>query len=76
MCMQSIGFPTYCRVVTITEKVRRMTELMPQCSRNTEESMCTWLTLIRDLRRRKMSSILAVYVVGVGVGVGDQQDCF
>ena len=34
-----IGFPTYCLVVTITLNVSRITELIDQCKRNTDESM-------------------------------------
>ena len=56
--MQSMGLPTYWRVVTITEKVSRMTEEMHQCRRNTELSMWMWETLMRVLRRRKMSNIV------------------
>ena len=62
--MQSMGFPTYCLVVTITEKVRRMTEEMHQCRRNTELSMCMWETLIKVFKRRNMSSIVVEALYG------------
>ena len=53
-----MGFPTYCLVVTMTEKVRRMTEEMHQCSLNTELSMWMWETLIKVFNLRNMSSIV------------------
>ena len=35
VCIQLMGLPSYCDVVTITEKVSRMTLEMHQCRRNT-----------------------------------------
>ena len=59
-----MGFPTYCLVVTMTEKVRRMTEEMHQCKRNTELSMCMWETLIKVFNLRNMSSMIELPLHG------------
>ncbi len=41
---QSIGFPTYCLVVTAIENVTNNTTVAFVCSRNTAESIFTWFT--------------------------------
>ena len=58
--IQSIGFPTYCFEVTMTEKVKRITDEMHQCKRKTAESVWMWLTRTNDFRRRKISNILTL----------------
>ena len=52
-----IGFPTYCLVVTITLNVSRITELMDQWRRNTDESMWTCETLTKVFSLKNMSSM-------------------
>ena len=52
-----IGFPTYCLVVTITLNVSRITELIDQCKRNTDESMWTCETLTKVFSLKNMSSM-------------------
>ena len=55
--MLPIGFPTYCLVVTMTLNVSRITELMDQWSRNTDESMWTCETLTKVFSLKNMSSM-------------------
>lgn len=42
VCTQSIGFPTYCRVVTAIENVTSKMTVAFVCKRNTAESVFTW----------------------------------
>ena len=58
MIQVPIGFPTYCLVVTITLNVSRITEVMHQWRRNTDESMWTWEILTKVFSLKNISSMI------------------
>lgn len=47
---QSMGLPTYCRVVTAMENVTSSTTVAFVCNRNTAESIFTWFTCSQRTR--------------------------
>lgn len=82
MCTQSMGFPTYCRVVTAIENVISNITVALVCRRKTGESILTWdtcLSVYRLFFRLFRLIFLFYFFLGVFflcVVVRDCQKCY